>query len=642
MSNKADYSGKVFFRILICGLIAFLPLFSKMKLIKLPDAETEIFQNTEGYTLDTFLYCKEVYLGILAGILLLYLIFFLMDKKNRKKLNLRDFLFPGICIAVYSLFMIVSSCISNHRELTFLGAKSEFEGLLSILSCVILFVFGLMIMSRWNDAGSRKGMETVATVLCLLVGIAAVYELLYCSLIDTQWFKALIAPGRMSIFADDVSNTSFLGRAVITFDNPGYLGGFCALMLPLMFILAVEADSKHEMVLRLVTVALLAVALKGSDSKASIIATGICMLFLIIGLLVICARQSGFASMWRTPRVKSLLICMAIGLAGSVAAIVAVDLIRPHTTIQQSDEPLPVAISRGKFRLTRAETVEGGVAFTSDNKVLYVKVDSDKYAKQYELAQEGGTPNLFKCLIFEDESRTVIGNDEFGLTDSMLAERVRLGSMPARKLTDERYSMIDWAVEDGVLYADFGYDGVATFAIMSDGLKTFGQNGRLVDRIPQPAITGYEKFYPFATGRGYIWVQSLPAMKKSLVIGRGPGNYAFNITQGEIVGLLNTHGSVRLMITQPHNWYLQVWIEGGLPALLAMLALFIWYESNTLIYYFGRKTRSTVRIENAGLFTGLTAFMIVGMINESVVVVNPLFWLMLGISSQTFINKNAD
>ena len=115
--------------------------------------------------------------------------------------------------------------------------------------------------------------------------------------------------------------------------------------------------------------------------------------------------------------------------------------------------------------------------------------------------------------------------------------------------------------------------------------------------------------------------------------------------QNEIIGLLNTHGSCKYVIDRPHNWYIQIACSAGVPALIAVLVLFISY-----IICFGKrykgacagksdgKTGTTnetgigpkIDLLDIGLFAGLVGFMVCGLINDSCITVNPMFWLFLG------------
>ena len=193
---------------------------------------------------------------------------------------------------------------------------------------------------------------------------------------------------------------------------------------------------------------------------------------------------------------------------------------------------------------------------------------------------------------------------------------------------DTRFDMITVATEGRMVYFCFGYDGPAQFAMTEDGFRSFIQGEKLEDSIPQPKVTGLERFYSFGTGRGYIWIQSLPVMSECLLIGKGCGNFAFNFVQNEMVGLLNTNGSTKYVIDRPHNWYIQSFVSNGLPYVLCMLALFVF----VLLRFIAMACRKTLESFDAGLFGACLGFMITGIINDSCVTVNPVFWMLFGVA----------
>ena len=122
----------------------------------------------------------------------------------------------------------------------------------------------------------------------------------------------------------------------------------------------------------------------------------------------------------------------------------------------------------------------------------------------------------------------------------------------------------------------------------------------------------------------------MPIIKDSLLIGGGNSTFAFRFRQNEIVGLLNTHGSCKYVIDRPHNWYIQIACSDGVPALIAVLVLFFSYLVTFIKRYKENNIMAGAALTDIGLFSGLAGFMICGLINDSCVTVNPIFWLLLG------------
>ena len=123
-----------------------------------------------------------------------------------------------------------------------------------------------------------------------------------------------------------------------------------------------------------------------------------------------------------------------------------------------------------------------------------------------------------------------------------------------------------------ILSQDLGYSDVLRFAVMKNELGYVGLNG-YIQPLEQSAFPELSEYYGAFTGRGYIWLNTLPALKNCFLIGTGTGEFCFHYPQNDIVGALNTHGSANLLTDKPHSMYLGLAVSCGIPALLIFLAL---------------------------------------------------------------------
>jgi hypothetical protein len=287
-----------------------------------------------------------------------------------------------------------------------------------------------------------------------------------------------------------------------------------------------------------------------------------------------------------------------------------------------------VSTEQGLYRLSKAEIADGVLKLYSDEKCMEVSVDGEILRECYRVY---GEKDFSDALVFTD------GTTELKEKVPTVLKKTNIrNELNGFRFTDERFKDIRISVDNELAIFDFGYTGTVEFYITEEGLKPFGQGSRLLDEIPQPTVTGLEGIYSFATGRGYIWAQALPILKNSLIVGGGNGTFAFRFRQNEMVGLLNTHGSCKYVIDRPHNWYLQIACSNGVPALIAVLVLFLYYIVGT-IRSLRNTFKSTATVAAAapeyidiGLFAGIFGFLLCGFINDSCVTVNPLFWLFIG------------
>jgi hypothetical protein len=139
---------------------------------------------------------------------------------------------------------------------------------------------------------------------------------------------------------------------------------------------------------------------------------------------------------------------------------------------------------------------------------------------------------------------------------------------------------------------------------------------------------GYEKF---ASSRGYIWQTTIPLLKKTIILGTGPGTYIYTFPQRDITGKLNAFSDSTKIIDKPHNMYLQMAVNTGIISLIAFLVLLFLYIGNALKYILRTKPDNEYRLISIGILTGILGYLVAGMFNDSIVSVAPVFWTLLGI-----------
>lgn len=174
-----------------------------------------------------------------------------------------------------------------------------------------------------------------------------------------------------------------------------------------------------------------------------------------------------------------------------------------------------------------------------------------------------------------------------------------------------------------ILSLDLGYTDVLRFAVMKNELGYVGLNG-YIQPLKQSAFPELSEYYGAFTGRGYIWLNTLPALKNCFLIGTGTGEFCFHYPQNDIVGALNTHGSANLLTDKPHSMYLGLAVSCGIPALLIFLAL--------AVITLRRGAVSSVRCGVlSGAFAAVIAALVMGFANDISPVYSPLAAVFAGI-----------
>ena len=662
------------FLIICAAFWSIYPFVTRVIIKHIPEIETKFFANQNGIVVDLLLFAKEVALAVFAGVVILY---FLgerifpdkIEKLNRDRaLKLKS---PLICIGIYALFSVFSFLLSDYKETAFWGSNSEYEGLLAVLGYCTVFVFGLYYLKATSDDeksfSATRIFKNAVLAVSALVGVLALLEIYYKPILEIPIVQDLISSQENRQIARGIKNENFIGQICLTFNNPGYLGGFCALFLPVCFVVSQNSGKVKRWVFT-VTEGVLLLTVWWSDSKVAMAALGITFPLAAISSYIYISRnrsvkgETVYKESDYSSRKKGLVVSfVSVLLIGGVMILMSKVLptyssrVRPEGNTEAS---AMAATGQGLYKLSKAEIKNGVLYLRSGDNCLSVSVDPEILNKCYADYENS---DFADCLIFSDGRNKIEERKPVVLKATNIRDE-RAGFV----LEDERFKDVYISVDKELLIFDFGYKGSVEFYITNQGIRIFGQGSVLLEEIPQPAVKGLENIYSFGTGRGYIWAQTLPVLRDSTIFGGGNGTFAFRFRQNEIVGLLNTHGSCKYVIDRPHNWYLQIACSDGIPALVAVLVLFVSYVFGFFgkfgrLYIWGYKRSDKNKDQNSeqtkskskdmgnvnielldiGLFFGLVGFMLCGFINDSCITVNPLFWLLLGwaVSRQATIKK---
>ena len=187
------------------------------------------------------------------------------------------------------------------------------------------------------------------------------------------------------------------------------------------------------------------------------------------------------------------------------------------------------------------------------------------------------------------------------------------------------YSEITAEIDEGIITLDLGYDSPVSFATYEGAIQFVGMNGYLEPELDKSAFPELSEYYSFGTGRGYIWLNTLPILRDSAIVGCGAGQYAFRFPQNDIVGSLNTHGKAPMLTDKPHCMYLGIAVSYGIPALIIFAAITIVSLKRGLFKFWN---------QSGGIYAGIVGailcFLIMGIANDSSPVISPLFWTLLG------------
>lgn len=542
----------------------------------------DIFYNTDEKMLfssgingvtDYFLYGKAFVTIVVAVLLVILIVLKIFICKN-KILDFTDNFdkFMAVCVCVFSACTIVSLILAKYKLIALWGGANSFEGTFVLLSYMVIFiaaksVFGDRMISGRIESDVRTIVFIEAVVLMVLTCVEKMYKPVYC-----------IAVGK-----NVEKNVNYM--LSLTFYNPTYCAAFILLLLPFcMYFL-----SNAECIWKKVIWSLLSVS-----AFMSMILTRSTAAFYLSILEIVLYMVITVIRILKEKRYK-------ISIAGIAFSI------------------LFLGILFFSYQFIAGGTLES-LKSTSVNKTE--AIHEEQY---YKITNIEVSDN--KVVLYSENSQIKCGMDNDGklaFTDSE-GEVIDVSVENNVLIFPDEYMNITAGVENNSVWFDLGYKGKIYFLVKDNNFYPRKIDGSVVNDISGSGYSG--KFDNMFTGRGYIWRNSLPILKNTIVFGHGAGTYEMYFKQFDYVGLLNSQGNVDLIVDKPHNWYLQMACNEGAFAMIAVVALIVG------IFIGNVKALTVIRRFNVLIIPAIISLFIFAgfsLLTDSYVTVNPVLWVIIG------------
>lgn len=590
----------IYYKVLAAASVVFLvffPFVTRLYAAKPVGMELEYFAKKSKVTVDLFYYHKEVLLFLFAVALLAALaagaVFSLVIQE---KFPVK--LLPGekavVLAGGYFLLNVISCLVSNYREYALMGLSLDYEGLAAIFGYLVLFLGGSVLFLTRK---SRQFLEAGIQVLSALLLAGTLAEGIWGPFFNIPWVQELLTPDRYEHLLENIY-LDYHGSISLTFGNPGFYGGFCAMLAPVELGFALSAKGLGRRLWNGVLFGglVLCVVLSGSSGAFYALCAAILLELVFVGKKFAGKRIAGAAGMALAGAAlfAALLFWSAgeenISLLGKVKKSVV------NTQYEKAENV---------FTVKKIQLEDGKLCVEGEDAALTAQVSE-------EMQEEGSSLTWKDVVLLDQEGKSISSTKDL--------QGLHL---------EGSFQGITVTAQGRILSFDFGYQDPVEFYAEEGRLYYIDFNGSLLAEIPQPQITGLERLYPLFTGRGYIWISALPLVKEVIFLGKGIGTFPFYYPQNEAAGMLNVHGSADYCVEQAHSWYLQTAVSSGLLSLLCMAGLF-------LLGFF-KEIRRTAKTEGAALegtdfmVWGLIAYAAAGLVNNSCIACAPLFWLLLGV-----------
>lgn len=474
---------------------------------------------------------------------------------------------PFIPLGIYALCIVLSTIFSQNKNLALNGMVGIFENVWVLLSYLTLCLFGYFYIKTTE--------KTTAPIYLLLAGTLIMGIIFLFQFLGEDPYIAMFASQNATVAVSGVYGGFF---------NPNYLGSYVNLILPLLIVLCIAFRKNKKTATTFgIAIALTFLGLLGSKTIGGIVALILVSCFTILFFI--------FKKFHFTPA-KFFIFIGVFLLAGIIGITALLD-----QTIQKNSsftDPLKAIYTCDEY-----------LEIHHGSEVYYLSTDYDETNFTVTLVNENG--DVIPSSI--ENGGYVCGF--LGIKPYILPE---FNNLIAFGLT---YRTTTWMFTND--YGDGGYYYITPA-------------GGFIKTTPENTSSGmlFTDLKTLLSGRGYIWSQSIPMLADTLLLGYGPDNYAEQFPNHDFVGLMHG-GFTNTFISKPHNMYLQMAIQTGLPSLLAFLVFYFIYFIKSVKLYLTSEFKTRQELIGFGIFLGTLGYLIVGLINDSSITVAPFFWLLLGI-----------
>lgn len=564
-------------------MIGFIPLIVHTYTYNTGLSQFDWFPDSLETLMDVFFGWKMIAI-IVVGAVMLGIVFFHIYKEKTLLFDKAFYL-----LFSYALLVAVSALFSPYKYWVVRGTYELFE------SVWVVFAYIILCYYTYNSIREEKQMETVFRWSAFGIFVVALIGAFQCFGLD--FFKSAFG---IRLITDpsiwgNLENVNFAMEAntsYTTLYNPNYLSFYFGMLIPLAVCMFIAA--KKQFLLRTVLAMLIllsVICMKGSHSASGWVALVAAVCIVTIILL---SRKK-----------KALFIGIGV-IAAGFAAFIAVCALTPIGT-KISAVVVGTYHMEETFALRSMET-------TADHVILDIR------GNKVFLSYENGEADGERSLVYTDENGIALAKTRLDETNKIdcLDDPTYAGCQIQQTVLDDmpgiRVNLEDktW---DFVYIAENGYYYANAF-------------GNLVQPGPIEHVSLFRE--NAMSGRGHIWNNTIPLLKKYVFAGAGANAFMLVYPQDDYIYRVYTSEESSFDV-KAHCWYLQQWVENGLIGLLLLIGFLGWYVVRSARIYRRADLKERISWIGIGLFTAVLVSMIVALVNDSNVATAPVFWAILGL-----------
>lgn len=481
-------------------------------------------------------------------------------------------------MGVFILAVILSQMFS--KDYSYSTLVGESESVINIFCYIVLFYMAYRYSSEEKNQKIFNGAIILLSILTVIMSLVEFFDLP----LATLWIN-------------NGESLADKNRVVLSFGNSNYYGTFCCMILTFVVKLWMDADRRiNKWAYMLLNTSLICCVFMSKSTMAIVL-----MIVTMLGAFLYEFKAT--LKQWK------YVIAFVLVFIGEILVI--------------------NVCSSGKILQLMNIGITNSDAFVEENGDKYIIEDIKLNGNRLVIEGEDS-----KLVMEYSNQFTFYDEEECILDINSEDDVIRFIEDPYNKIV----VMIsyDRTVNMMLVEVDAGYKETIDFYIKDGEFKGVGADGKAVDDI-SGKYTDY-KLNNIFTGRGYIWINTVSILDEVIFLGKGFGNYVNVFKQYDYVGLLKSQGTTNVIIDRPHNMFLQYCVDIGVIGTVAMFSMVIYILHNWLKQCI--KNGKDRRFLSYSTFAGTLVFLMFSMLNDSMVILSPFMWFILGINL-AMQNKNS-
>lgn len=483
-------------------------------------------------------------------------------------------------LLAYLALAILSTVVSPYASYGYRGAHEQFESLFVLLS------YGVIVIYTFWAAGSEKSMKLLETGFLVGISVMCLLGVLQFSGHDffrTKFGQSLILPG-----GGELKFTFPPNQVYLSLYNPNYVGQYVSLLLPVMAALLISrADKKMRIWYGLLILGLL-LCLVGSGSKTAFIT----LIFSVFLMLLVYRRK-----------LRENKKVTVLGLTGAAVFVAVMIALMGNSFFERLGAALRFP-TNPEYALSALAADENKIRLTYQGETA-------------DLVADSSAPGGFRLLT--EDGREIPAQFDTA-TQTYTWQEGSWQQIPLQIFPDGTgEAEMAWLIAGKNWH--FYYQATGFYYV-----TPYGKADRVVE-IEKGLFQNHESF---ATYRGYIWSRTFPLLKKYLFLGSGADSFTLVFPQHDYLGKVHNNFD-NVLITRPHNLYLQIAVQTGGLSLLAVLAFYLMYLLSSIRLYWRSRFEDYYSQTGAAVLIGSLGYMVSSVFNDSTITVAPVFWALMGV-----------